>query len=126
MKLTFVKPYKSITSLPSTELSDFVVLTGVNGAGKTHLVEAVENGSVQIDDIASNNQTKPIRLFNWSNLVPNDSGAFAPYQITQERYGLWNEISQNIKTYRSQVTDALRQVGRTDLLNTDIRKVISK
>lgn len=125
MKLTFVKPYKSITSLPSTELSDFVVLTGVNGAGKTHLVEAVENGSVQIDDIASNNQTKPIRLFNWSNLVPNDSGAFAPYQITQERYGLWNEISQNIKTYRSQVTDALRQVGRTDLLNTDIRKVIS-
>ena len=125
MKLTFVKPYKSITSLPSTELSDFVVLTGVNGAGKTHLVEAVENGSVQIDDIALNNQTKPIRLFNWSNLVPNDSGAFAPYQITQERYGLWNEISQNIKTYRSQVTDALRQVGRTDLLNTDIRKVIS-
>lgn len=129
MKLTFVKPHKSITSLPNVELSDFVVLTGVNGAGKTHLVEAVENGSVKIDSIALNNQTRPIRLFNWSNLVPNDSGAFAPYHITQEIYGLWKEISQHIATFReicrSQVTDALKQIGRSDLLNTDFRRLVS-
>lgn len=88
MKLTFVKPYKSIISFPEIELEDFVILTGVNGAGKTHLVEAIENGSVQIDNITVNNQTRPIRLFNWTNLVPNDTGAFAPYQITQEIYAL--------------------------------------
>jgi predicted ATPase len=47
MKLSFVKPYKSITSIPNIEIPDFVVLTGVNGAGKTHLIEAIENGSIQ-------------------------------------------------------------------------------
>jgi AAA15 family ATPase/GTPase len=125
MKLTFVKSHKSITSLPNIELSDFVVLTGVNGAGKTHLLEAIENGAVQIDNIILNNQTKPIRLFNWSNLVPNDTGAFAPYQITQEIYGLWNEISQNIISYRSQVTNTLMQLEKFDLLSTDISKVVS-
>jgi ABC-type multidrug transport system ATPase subunit len=125
MKLTLVKSHKSITSLPNIELSDFVVLTGVNGAGKTHLLEAIENGSVQIDNIVVDNQTKPIRLFNWSNLVPNDSGAFAPYQITQEIYGLWSEIFQNIKRYHTEVADALRQLGMSALLNANIRRVIS-
>lgn len=125
MRLTFVRPHKSITSFPEAELPDFVILTGVNGAGKTHLVEAIENGSIQIDNITLNNQTRPIRLFNWTNLVPNDSGAFAPYQITQERYGLWNELSQHIRTYRPQIMDALRQLNRSDLINKNIRTLVS-
>ncbi|CAD5984007.1 AAA family ATPase [Planktothrix agardhii 1029] len=124
MKLTFVKPHKSITSLPSTELSDFAVITGVNGAGKTHLVEAIDNGSIQVDDIAINNQTRPIRLFNWLNLVPNDTGAFYPYQITQERSALWNEISQHIKSYRAELIKALENSGRTDLLNAELIKAL--
>ena len=81
MKLSFLKIYKSIDSLPDIELPDFVVLTGVNGAGKSHLLEAIENGSMQINKIAVNNQTQPIRRFSWTNLTPQDSGAFAPYQI---------------------------------------------
>lgn len=125
MKLTFVKPYKSIISFPEIELEDFVILTGVNGAGKTHLVEAIENGSVQIDNITVNNQTRPIRLFNWTNLVPNDTGAFAPYQITQEIYALWNELSQHIRNYRPQIMEVLRQFNRSDLIDKKLRTLIS-
>jgi AAA15 family ATPase/GTPase len=76
-----------------------VVLTGVNGAGKSHLLESIENGSMQIDSIAISSQTRPIRRFDWTNLIPEDTGAFAPYQITQERYGFWNEISQHIRFF---------------------------
>ncbi|MBD1935724.1 AAA family ATPase [Microcoleus sp. FACHB-68] len=125
MKLTFVRPYKSITSFPETELADFIILTGVNGAGKTHLIEAIENGSIQIDNIALNNQTRPIRLYNWTNLVPQDSGAFSLYQRTQEKYGLWQELSGHIKEYRPEILDMLRQWNRLDLMNMNTRQLIS-
>lgn len=123
MKLTFVRPHKSLIFCPSIELPDFVVLTGVNGAGKSHLLEAIENSCVQVDDIVLDNQRKPIRRFDWMNLIPQDSGAFAPSQITQERHGLWNEISQYIKEYRPQITESLRQLNRVDLASVSIRQL---
>jgi AAA15 family ATPase/GTPase len=125
MRLSFINVHRSITSFPETELPDFVVLTGVNGAGKSHLLEAIENGSMQIDDIVANNQTRPIRRFDWTNLIPQDTGAFAPYQITQERHGLWNEISQYIKEYRPQISQTLQQLNRFDLDKLEISEIIS-
>jgi len=119
MKLTLTSPYKSITQLPEIQLPDFVVLTGVNGAGKTHLVEAIERGSIQVENITQESQTRPIRLFNWSNLVPNDSGAFSSYQITQERQALWSELSQLMKSYREQILNVLQQYNRFDLLSRE-------
>ena len=124
MKLSFLKIYKSIDSLPDIELPDFVVLTGVNGAGKSHLLEAIENGSMQINKIAVNNQTQPIRRFSWTNLTPQDSGAFAPYQITQERYGLWNEISNYRKEHRLQISQILQQFNLVDLDKLKTREII--
>ncbi|MBS9384778.1 MAG: AAA family ATPase [Dolichospermum sp. BR01] len=124
MKLSFLKIHKSITSFPQIELPDFVVLTGVNGAGKSHLLEAIENGSMQIDDIVVNTQTRPIRRFDWTNLIPQDTGAFAPYQITQERHGFWNEIYQHIKEFRPQISQALQQFNRTDLDRLKTRDII--
>lgn len=124
MKLTLVSAYKSVTQLPETELPNFVVLTGVNGAGKTHLIEAIERGSIKIDDIVSDPQTRPIRLFNWANLVPNDSTAFASYQITQERQSLWTEMSQQIKSYREQIINVLRQYARFDLALKNIAELL--
>lgn len=124
MRLTFVKPHKSINSFPETDLPDFVILTGVNGAGKTHLVEAIENGSIQIDNLVHNPQTRPIRLFNWTNLVPKDSGAYAPYQVTQEKYGLWSEISQHIQASTPQLFNVLQQYNKSDIVKTNITKIL--
>jgi ABC-type cobalamin/Fe3+-siderophores transport system ATPase subunit len=81
MRLTLHQVYKSIKTLPAIELPDFVVLTGVNGAGKTHLLEAIANGSIQIDDVAVDGNNRQIRRFDWSNLIPNDTGAVVPYQL---------------------------------------------
>ncbi len=125
MRLSFLRVHKSIASFPETELPNFVVLTGVNGAGKSHLLEAIENGSMQIDDIVVNNQTRPIRRFDWTNLIPQDTGAFAPYQITQERHGFWNEFSQYIKENRPQISQTLQQLNRFDLDKLEISEIIS-
>jgi len=127
MRLSFLRIHKSIASFPETELPNFVVLTGVNGAGKSHLLEAIENGSMQIDDVVVNNQTRPIRRFDGTNLIPQDTGAFAPYQITQERYGFWNEISQHVKEFqfRPQISQILQQFNRFDLDSLKTHEIVS-
>jgi len=37
MKLKFIRPHKSIVNLNDIVISDFAVITGLNGTGKTHL-----------------------------------------------------------------------------------------
>ncbi|MBE8990161.1 AAA family ATPase [Nostoc sp. LEGE 12450] len=125
MRLSIIRAYKSITSLPEIELPNFVVLTGVNGAGKTHLIEAIEKGCIQVDDIVLDKQTRPIRLFNWANLVPKDSGAFAPYQITQEKDVFWTEISQLIEEYRPFFINKFAEYSGLDVVDEKIRNLVN-
>ena len=51
MKLQFKEEYLSIKEFESIELTNFSILTGVNGSGKTHLLNALKNGNCQIDSI---------------------------------------------------------------------------
>ena len=93
MKISFGSPHKSITSFPTVELPDFVVLTGVNGAGKSHFLQALEAGLLRIEKVPHNPHTRNIRRFDWSNMVPNDSGSFAGFQAKQERSQMWSQLS---------------------------------
>ncbi|ABC36976.1 AAA ATPase domain protein [Burkholderia thailandensis E264] len=93
MKISFGSPHKSIKSFPTVELPDFVVLTGVNGAGKSHFLQALEAGLLRIEEVPHNPHTRNIRRFDWSNMVPNDSGSFAGFQAKQERSQMWSQLS---------------------------------
>lgn len=124
MKLTFVSPHKSIIPFREIELPDFVVLTGVNGAGKSHLLEAIENGCVRIDDISIDLQTRPIRRFDWTNLVPQDSGAVMLSQISQEKQGYWNELQAHISNNRLNYFNFLLQFNRQDLANKSLASLL--
>ena len=53
MKLKFIKPHKSIVKLNDIEINDFAIVTGLNGTGKTHLLHAIEEGSIAIEGIQS-------------------------------------------------------------------------
>ncbi|MEO7932299.1 MAG: AAA family ATPase [Chthoniobacterales bacterium] len=64
--LTFQKPHRSIKELPPIELNDFALITGVNGAGKSHLLEAIEKGLVQVAGI---NAVEGIKRYDWTNLT---------------------------------------------------------
>lgn len=108
MRLNFNRPHKSITSFPNIELPNFVVLTGVNGAGKSHLLEAIENGPIQIDDIVvANNPTVPVRRFDWTNLVPQDSGAYPPSQLTTEKHQLWTQFAGIFDIFQQMISQNL-------------------
>lgn len=49
MKLIFSKDHLSIKKFNSVELPALTVLTGLNGSGKSHLLEGIFNGAVSID-----------------------------------------------------------------------------
>lgn len=51
MNLRFIKQHKSIKDFPAVSIPDFTVITGKNGSGKTHLLEAIKNGSVEVTGI---------------------------------------------------------------------------
>jgi predicted ATPase len=51
MKLIYKEDYKSITKFNDVELENFTVLTGVNGSGKSHLLEAIRDKKVHIENI---------------------------------------------------------------------------
>ena len=75
MRLTFDRPYISITSAvtsPDTEIANFVVLSGPNGSGKSHLLQAIQQGAVRVDDIPTMPQgpLATIRLFSLAQLAP--------------------------------------------------------
>lgn len=53
MELKFKSEFQSIKLFNSTEMTDFSIITGINGSGKTNLLKALEKGNVQIDTIDS-------------------------------------------------------------------------
>ena len=69
MKLSFANNHISICQFDTVELPDFVVLTGRNGSGKTHLLQAIKAGHCNLDDF----QPHEIQYFNYQNFVaPNE------------------------------------------------------
>ena len=69
MKLSFAQPHKSIQDFNSIELPDFTVLTGVNGSGKTHLLEAIKDNHCRIQ--VQGKDVSDSILFNYLNFRIN-------------------------------------------------------
>lgn len=81
MNLIFQRDHKSIKHLPIAEIPDFTIVTGANGSGKTHFLEALFTGAVQIEGIDQNK----IKYYNWGNLVTSDEQALQPRQLEENR-----------------------------------------
>lgn len=126
MRLDFQSIYKSIKSLKPTDLPNFTILTGVNGSGKTQLLEGISGNTILVDGEMSNGR---FRLFNWSNLIPNDSTSVSPSQLAQERNNHWPVFHEQIHIYRSQITTQLHQFinqrGLVPVLGNDVLKILS-
>jgi len=94
MKLNFKEQYKSISDFNSVELKDFTVLTGVNGSGKSHLLEAIEQKKVVITNFEDSNN---IVYFNYETFRLENEGAFNAQAIASEKEGAWTFFEQQIK-----------------------------
>jgi len=89
-------------------LPDFTLVTGKNGSGKSHLLQAINTAAIKTDcaiNQTQNNQSE-IRLFDWTNLIPNDTGLFSSDTIKNERQNIWQQIN-NIR-HNSQFIEPIR------------------
>ena len=105
MQLTFQNEFKSIRHLPASELPDFTVITGANGAGKTHLLQALVNGSLRVPGI----EPDKIKYYNWTDLVPPDTQAVQPRQIENQRNATCQTIAEICAAYEEQIITWIRQ-----------------
>lgn len=93
MELQFRGKYISIEQFDPIEIPDFVVLTGVNGSGKSHLLGALEQKKVVISGM----ENAHIVLFNYETFKLENESAFNTQQISAEREEAWNFYNQNVK-----------------------------
>ena len=73
ISLKLLNPYKSITKFSDIEIPDFTVITGFNGAGKTHLLQAISEDFIRAYEHFHELTVK--KFVTHSSLAPNDSGA---------------------------------------------------
>jgi len=91
MKLISKSPNLSITRFDAIEINDFSVITGKNGSGKTHFLNAIKIGCIDIEGI----ETIEIVYYNYNDFtiytgtVQNDS----PYK---EKASSWNSAKNQL------------------------------
>lgn len=106
--ITFVRPYKSITGINTIELPNLTVITGANGSGKSHLLQAMKAGCVTTTETPD--FRKQINLFDWNNIVPEDSGSYSIGSrtakvdeylkgVVNSRIGVLASIQQTIESH---------------------------
>lgn len=94
------KKFKSLSNPFNIVLPDFTVISGINGAGKSHLLAAIEQGIAKVYDDNGNELVRK-RYINSSSLSPTDS-----YQVTRENlkseiYQLHNSIQQFVQSKKN-------------------------
>lgn len=104
MKLKFIQKHSSIEPFLTTEIPDFCVLTGVNGSGKSHLLEAIENRRVTIEGM----EQAQIVYFNYENFRLENEPSFSAQQLSAEREAAWQYHN---KHFKSQVSSWKNQLG---------------
>lgn len=95
-----------------------MVLTGQNGAGKTHLLEAIKNGTIQVSNLPRKHGT--ILNFDWTSFSAKVTEDASPDQVHQQR----ESAISNILKIQHQTLDQLpgffrrnRIVGGENIVN---------
>src|SRR5687767_14437935 len=91
MKLVLNNKFKSLDPF-SVDLPDFVILTGINGAGKTQLLTAIINKQLTITD-DNGAELDPKKYVTSQTLSPNESAIVTREQLNANTQNLWNQFS---------------------------------
>jgi len=101
LQIQFKNKHISIEQFNAIETPDFVVLTGVNGSGKSHLLDAIDKRHVAISGM----EQAHIVLFNYENFKLDNEPAFNAHQLSAERESAWQyhqqQIKNNVQNFRN-------------------------
>jgi len=89
MQIKFIQKHKSITTFDETEIKAFSIFLGVNGAGKTHLLNALQGGFVTFDAISK----EKVSYFNLQTFLIKNQKQVAPRNLDDEKLQAWNILN---------------------------------
>lgn len=110
MKIKFNQKYKSINNFTESEIQDFSVFVGKNGSGKTHLLKAINEGFVNVDDI----QKDETSYFNFQNFLIRNQRSVAQRNIDDEKIQAWNILIEHKNTFQSHDNQIKQIVGEKE------------
>ncbi|MBI2474860.1 AAA family ATPase [Candidatus Uhrbacteria bacterium] len=102
MNIKFNQKHKSIANFSEIDIKDFSIFLGVNGAGKTHLLKAMQEGFVSADNI----QKERISYFNLQTFLIKNQAKIAPRNLDDEKMQAWNILNsqrQQFQNYDNQI-----------------------
>lgn len=132
VKIIVKKTYKSISSGINFEAPSFCVITGKNGSGKSHILEAIADKNfteVFVDDIKINN----IQHIGFNSLKPEIIDNCQAHQITDHIIEWWHEIKDiyshytdkvNASRYTESFTHFLKHQENPHRLTPDLLKIL--
>jgi ABC-type Mn2+/Zn2+ transport system ATPase subunit len=129
MKIKIVQQHKSITPPCEFDLPDFSVLTGKNGSGKTHLLEALADNK-KSEVFLNGVLVKNIRYIGFNGLNPNIEESCDPQSIIKHIKSSWTNYNEHAKRYKqnepnnSNPKRLLDYVGNDDNLKRYITRTI--
>lgn len=122
MKLSLHQKFKSLDPF-TIELPDFIVLTGINGAGKTQLLTAItQNQLIVLDDDGS--ELNPKKYVTSQTLSPNESTIVTREQLNANTNNLWQQFNNYLQNRKNNPYYTLE--GNIFGHNSPQLKVISK
>ena len=88
IRIKFQQPYLSIKNLNEIDLPDFTMLIGRNGVGKTHLLQAIQQGHVSVAGISHSEMAMyDLRSFRPPDSQPaNWESSFFPAQAAEKYF----------------------------------------
>ncbi len=89
MQIKFIQKHKSIANFDEVDIKDFSIFLGVNGAGKTHLLNALQGGFVTANDIPK----EKISYFNLQTFLIKNQKRVAPRTLDDEKLQAWAILS---------------------------------
>jgi predicted ATPase len=118
LTFNFQQKHRSVGALNNPpELAPFSIITGVNGSGKTHLLEGIADSKIHV--LIDGQPVKPneIRSFSWQTL---DVGQTGPADIST-RITFMSQFWTSIQQFKQNHADQLR----TQLMNLGAPMVVA-
>ncbi len=92
--------HKSIRSGVEFDLPSFTVLTGKNGSGKSHLLEAISaNGLSEVKD--GQDVLSTVKYIKFNDLNPQFQEDISEDDVKNSWRGTWNQLNSFIQNYRN-------------------------
>lgn len=124
MRIKIHKEYKSIKAPQEFELPDFVVLTGKNGSGKSHLMEAMSS-SIYGNISSAEKSYINVKYIGFNGLNPQVISDCRYIELTNQKKQEWNDLIQKINRYKKNHVDFATYINHYIANKINERKILS-